>query len=271
VSRDLPPHRIDIWFCADQLITDSDLLNRYDRDLEPHEREQQRRFYFEEHRHRYLVTRALVRNVLSLYAPAVCPADWRFACNEHGKPRVAGPLAQLVRFNLSHARGMIVMAVTRSREVGVDVEPNVPSAPIDVAAHYFATREAQDLLALAEPFRAARFYELWTLKEAYVKARGTGLTLPLSSFNFDLTSDAGIELSFEPGAADEASRWALWLLNAGSGHKVAVAVDAAGAGTFELTVRNIVPGLRHQIARWPLLRCTTPRRAALGERGVPCS
>lgn len=250
---------VDIWFCTDTTISDNALLTHYEQVLEPQERAQHQRCHFAEHRHQYLVSRALVRHVLSLYAPEISPADWRFALNAHGKPNVAAPMPDLVRFNLSHTCGLIVMAVARRREVGVDVEPCGRAAPIEVAERFFATSERQYLLSLPEELRAARFYELWTLKEAHVKARGVGLTMPLSTFDVRLVENDGIELSLAAGATDEASRWALWLLDAGQ-HKVAVAADAGGASALEIAVRQIVPGHHHETAHWPTLRRTKPKR-----------
>src|SRR5207302_2788250 len=113
---------IDLWFCTDQKIVDASLLDRYYQQLEPHERQQERRFYFEQHRRQYLITRAMVRNILSIYIKSVSPQAWQFSQNEFGKPWVSGPVTLPVRFNVSHTAGIIVVAITKNREIGVDVE-----------------------------------------------------------------------------------------------------------------------------------------------------
>ncbi len=127
-------------------------------------------------RHTYLTGRALCRLCLSEYA-AVDPAEWRFTQNEFGKPQIAAPQAfKSLQFNISHAEGLVVCLLSRAGEVGVDAE-NISCTP-DVeliAGNFFSGREAASLTALPERERNARFFKLWVLKEACLKAMGRGL------------------------------------------------------------------------------------------------
>ncbi|MGN6152451.1 MAG: 4'-phosphopantetheinyl transferase family protein, partial [Lysobacteraceae bacterium] len=126
------------------------------------------RFHFDDDRLCYLVTRALVRTVLSRYAP-LPPTDWRFADNGHGRPHIAPeivarcPEAADLRFNVSHTSGLIVLGVTRGRELGVDVEHvGDRKGPLEVVDRYFAPVEVEALQQQPEPLRHDRVFESWT-------------------------------------------------------------------------------------------------------------
>ena len=119
----------------------------------------------------FLATRVLVRTVLSRYAP-VAPADWRFAADEYGRPHVVGDGQPRLSFNLSNTSRLVVCAVAQDTDVGVDAERVRPRTPLDIADRFFAPREAAALSALPTDEQLARFYDYWTLKESYIKARG---------------------------------------------------------------------------------------------------
>ena len=118
--------------------------------LTPEEREKHGRFHFARDRRRYLMTRGLIRSLLSRYVPQVAPADWRFENNEYGRPRIADAPAQArhIRFNISHSASLVVTAVAAEREVGVDVEHTTRNAPLEIAGHFFSPKEAQALQQL---------------------------------------------------------------------------------------------------------------------------
>jgi 4'-phosphopantetheinyl transferase len=162
------------------------------------------RFHFERDRDLFLATRLLVRTTLSRYQE-VAPADWRFTANSHGRPEISFPGSAL-RFNLSNTLGLVVCAVARSREVGIDVERIARRAPLDVADRYFAADEVAALRALPPGEQERRFFDYWTLKESYIKARGLGLALPLEQFAFFLGS-AEPRLVVDPTLGDDGGRW----------------------------------------------------------------
>ena len=168
-----------------------------------------RRFRFERDRDIALASRTLQRRALSRHAP-VSPELWRFDTTEHGRPEIAAPSSDL-RFNVSNTHGLVACAVTLGREVGIDVEQHRDDAPLDLVDSHFAPVERTALRALPAGDRARRFLELWTLKEAYIKARGLGLALPLDRFWFDLDGPTP-RLSIAPELEDDASTWqlALW-------------------------------------------------------------
>jgi 4'-phosphopantetheinyl transferase len=147
------------------------------------------RFVFAEGRRQCLISRMLVRTVLSSYT-SHDPAVWRFVENGYGKPAIAHPEDCPLRFNLSHTTGLVVCAVSRSYEVGVDAEDcQRRLADESIAQHYFAPEEVASLEATLPDERPQRFLEFWTLKEAFLKAHGSGLSIPLKDFGFVLPSD----------------------------------------------------------------------------------
>lgn len=172
----------------------------------------------------FLQTRLALRRILSLYNPHVAPSHWRFQRNAYGRPELLGEFFDDgMVFNISHARGALVIAFSAAGELGVDVEFTQRKArALAVAQRYFSPTEVQDLYALAEGDRRARFFDLWTLKEAYIKACGMGLAIPLASFSY-LFTERGIAVQFARERNDDAARWQFWQLRLGPSHQAAIA------------------------------------------------
>lgn len=234
---------VHLWlaFCAE--AQDERLHDEYRTLMTPEERARGERFYFEHDRARYRVTRALVRSVLSRYAP-IAPADWRFEATSYGQPLIANDdshAAQL-SFNLTHTSDLVVLAVARHRAVGVDTENITRGALLDVADRFFAPSECAHLRALPLEEQPRRFFELWTLKESYIKARGMGLSIGLDKFAFDLREPTAVSLSTLPELKDPAERWALRHLWATPDHPVALCVEHTEPQTpLDVIARRIVP------------------------------
>lgn len=199
------------------------------------------RLVFERDRRRFLLTRALVRTMLSRYA-GVAPAEWAFIANVHGRPEILdrpGSVPDL-RFNLSHTEGLIACAVTIGREVGVDVEHIQRRLTRDVAGRFFAPSEVNTLKALPDDEQARAFFDYWTLKEAYIKARGFGLALPLADFAFTLAPPAPPQIAFEPALEDDSATWQFAQDWPTPVHRLAVAVRREGHD-LPVRIRKVVP------------------------------
>lgn len=184
--RSLPPQdTIDLWFVEPERVA-APHLERLFGLLAPGELERQARYKFQHLRRDFGITRGLVREVLSAYAPKVAPREWTFEVGEKGKPTPQLPSGtDPFSMNVSHTNGLIGVAIARS-EVGMDVETLERRAPLEVADRYFAEEEIRALYAQPEAARARRFFTLWTLKEAWLKAIGTGITHSLSSIVLDV-------------------------------------------------------------------------------------
>jgi 4'-phosphopantetheinyl transferase len=191
------------------------------------------RLHRESGRQQFALTRALQRHVLSAYAADVSPVEWRFQSTPEGRPSLAPPFDRSgLQFNIAHTEGLVVMAVCRHARVGVDVE-KLGRAPLAVTERYFSAAEAAQLRALPAEAQPRRFVQLWTLKEAYLKAVGAGLAggLGRTSFHFDDAERFRFEREDDP----EAERWQFRQFDASADHLLALAV-LPGAGHAPLTV-----------------------------------
>jgi len=158
----------------------------------------------------YVRAHLLLRQTLSEFAD-IAPADWHFDRAAHGKPfTLQAPL----HFNLSHARGMVAIAVSFSREVGIDVEKIEPHhADAIIAQQMFSPSEFELWQGAQE--RVATFFHIWTMKEAVMKASGLGMALPLHSFNVTLASPQFVHTRVDElwrvefGMLDQCFAWAL--------------------------------------------------------------
>ncbi len=237
----LASDEVHVWLTEPEQISEPRLLEAYGRVLSAQEREKQRRFHFERHQRQYLVSHALVRLTLSRYAP-VAPEAWSFRTNAYGRPEVLGETGSRLRFNLSHSDGMAVIAVTLDADVGVDVEDSLrPGEVVGLADSYFARSEVTALRALPASHQQERFFEYWTLKEAYIKARGMGLALPLEQFAFELQPGQLPRISFDPRLRDEPEAWQFAQLRPSARHMVALAVRRPRGQALKVRSQRIVP------------------------------
>jgi 4'-phosphopantetheinyl transferase len=245
----LPADEVHLWYLLPDAVVDPALLAAYEALLAPHERARRDRYRFPHSRREYLLTRALVRATLSRYAP-VAPAAWTFRENEYGRPEIDAEAHRSLRFNLSNTRGLIACLVAQDREIGVDVEDTErPGETVGIADSFFSPVEVAALRALPEAERRARFFDYWTLKEAYIKARGMGLALPLDQFSFLLEprpprtppEAPAIRIAFDPRLGDDAASWQFAQFPLSPGHRVSAAVHRGAGPDLRFVVRETVP------------------------------
>jgi 4'-phosphopantetheinyl transferase len=243
----LGPDDVHIWLTDPERLTDPSLLERYAALLCPEEDARRRRYKFERSRHQFLVARALVRSVLSKYA-AVVPGHWRFVSNQYGRPEIAEPAGVgPLRFNLSHTHGLIACAVTWDRDVGIDVEDTQRrSGGVHLAERYFSASEVADLHAVSTERQRSAFFDYWTLKEAYIKARGMGLAIPLGHFSFQFRHELDycqrtISIAFAPALADNPQNWQFGQTSPTARHRLAWAVRHPSDQMLTVTIRGTTP------------------------------
>ncbi|MEE8138003.1 MAG: 4'-phosphopantetheinyl transferase superfamily protein [Thermoanaerobaculia bacterium] len=193
-------------------------------------------------RREFLLGRALVRTTLSRYAQ-VEPVEWVFRATAHGRPEISGPAGHdELRFNLSHTRGMVACLVARGIEVGVDLEEiGRARRPLALATARFAPAEAAALRSLAASDLDEHFCFLWTLKEAYLKARGVGIALGLKRFGFALSERRDLQVDFDPGLQDREGDWQFALFEPSGKHVLALAIRRGAGEDLRIRVREVVP------------------------------
>ena len=216
--------RVDVW--ATGLDRDPGGLARLRESLADDESARAERFHFERDARRFVVARAVLRDVLGAYL-GVAPRDVRFVYGPRDKPALAPPFdAAGVQFNVSHSGEIALYAVTLDRQVGVDVEQVRPLPDLAVLAERnFSPTERGALLALPAARRPPAFFACWTRKEAYVKALGDGLSHPLDAFTVSFAAGEPARLVEIVGDAAAAARWTLAAIDVGAGYEAAVAVD----------------------------------------------
>jgi 4'-phosphopantetheinyl transferase len=218
-------------------------LQAYERLLTAEERQRAQRFLQVADRERFVIGRALARTMLSSHYADVRPADWPFQIDERGRPHlVARPSgAPDLRFNLSHTPGLVACAVTVGREVGVDVEEIGRRLVHDtIPERFFSAREVADLRAHPDPEQRVLFFDYWTLKESYIKARGLGLALPLGQFLFICTPGRAPAIEFAPELHDDPASWQFAQFWPTAEHRMAVAVRRTG-DDLPIEVSEVVP------------------------------
>jgi 4'-phosphopantetheinyl transferase len=226
---------VHVWFCKPEGIRDVSRISAYKSVLSVQETERYERFHYDKDRHNYLVSHALLRHALSKYAD-VSASQWQFTCNAHGKPELSQyatpPDATLVksdklRFNLTHTEGLCACVMAIGGACGIDAE-NVrrKNSLKAVAQRMFAEEEMAVLDESSDDCH--RFYDFWTLREAYVKALGTGLAGSSKDYYFSLNPGRRTaSLNFKNRRQDEKSRWQFSLFEPTDEHRLAVAFESA--------------------------------------------
>jgi 4'-phosphopantetheinyl transferase len=215
------------------------VVGRWRSCLDPSERAQAERFHFREDRETYIAAHWLVRTALASVG-GVSPGDWRFVAERLGKPGIDPALGRPeLKFNLAHSRGFVACAVTLGSEIGIDVEAiSSRHSGLDIAAHFFSPAEVAILRATAPDRQHEVFLRFWTLKEAFIKATGEGLSRPLDSFSFVLDP---VAISFSQDQTDKAARWQFIEVRPTAQHLLALAIERTEAIPASLTVRQMLP------------------------------
>jgi len=231
---------VHIWLTRCSVITDAALLAEYRDLLSVAELERQQSYALERLRHRDLLARALVRTTLSRYKD-VNAKDWCFETGEHGKPEISSPSSGL-RFNLSHAEDYIVLAVTHHHDIGIDIEYTArKTAYLKIAAEYFSNMENANLSALPQEARRARFYDYWTLKEAYLKACGFGVMVGLDQFGFQLNHDERPSIVFYGQQAENPADWFFWRTALEDDYRLSLAIRCGGGTNINVSLFDVIP------------------------------
>jgi 4'-phosphopantetheinyl transferase len=229
----------DLWYWRLPSRFGQPLAELERRFLDASEAERYARFRVAPAAHLFLGSRILLRTLLSRYW-AARPEDWHFAVNRWGRPRVAEPAAaEGLHFNLSHTSGLVACLVGGRGELGVDAETTRrPMADLaQIAGRFFAPREVAALGESAEGERRERFFEFWTLKESYIKARGIGLSLGLSRFAFTIAGDRAT-IAFEPGLDDDPAAWDFRLFRVDPDFLIATSVRREAGETASVVVAD---------------------------------
>jgi len=223
----LPEDEVHLWQI--DLATVAPGEQRWEQILSADERARAARFHFSQDRQYFTATRAFLRRILASYVDSD-PTELVFRYSNKDKPSLdPGHSGNHVEFNVSHSGAIALLAFARGRALGVDVEQlqeNFDHGAI--ARRFFSEQEQHQLAELAPSERYHAFFRCWTRKEAYIKAQGSGLSLPLHQFDVSLRpGDVDALLSTRPDN-DEASHWSLRDVRVGDGYVAALCVRGHG-------------------------------------------
>jgi 4'-phosphopantetheinyl transferase len=228
ISRD----EVHVWRAA--LDPTASQTQYFQRHLAADERARADRLYFERDRQHFIAARGVLRDILARYLNRA-PESLSFRYGAQGKPALAGDDDKAgIRFNISHSRGLALCAVALGREVGIDIEQvRAELAVVEIAERFFSPREVAALLLLPALEQRPAFFRCWTRKEAYIKARGEGLSMPLDQFDVSLApGEPAVLLDARPDSSEH-NRWSLQDLDAAAGFAAALAMEGQ-AGRLRL-------------------------------------
>ncbi|HTW63527.1 MAG TPA: 4'-phosphopantetheinyl transferase superfamily protein [Bryobacteraceae bacterium] len=217
---ELNAREVQLW--AARLEASDDTLGRISAWLSSDETDRAARFRFEKHRRAFVLGRGVLRALAANYLQ-IDPAEVRFIYGPKGKPTLAGSGCPL-RFNVSNSGDVAVYGFTLDCEIGVDVEHRRRPVEIEnIARRFFAPGEVAELMSLPEDDRHQGFFNCWTRKEAYIKAVGDGLSVPLDSFEVTLEPGAAPRMVRLEGSTAAAEHWTLHAFTPGPEYTGAIA------------------------------------------------
>jgi 4'-phosphopantetheinyl transferase len=224
----LPENEVHVWRVP--LVAPASEIERLRKVLADDERQRADRFRFPKDRHHFIISHGALRILLGRYLD-MPPEQIRFDYNKYGKPSLARTIGDdSLKFNLSHSGKLALYAFVRQREVGIDVEwmhRRIDQAE-QIAERYFSAAENDVLRALPERLKREAFFNCWTRKEAYIKARGRGLSLPLDQFDVSLRPGEPAKLFATRDDPQQALRWTMQAINPGEDYIAALLVEGDG-------------------------------------------
>ena len=206
MRRFVPDREVHLWIV--RLEASEGPFEQLSTWLSPDETARAARFRFDKHRRAFVLGRAALRALLGRHL-GVPAAQVSFSYGPKGKPALADATHPL-RFNASNSGNLAAIAITEGCEIGVDIEQRRPVPEIErIAERFFAPQEAAELMALPEALRTQGFFNCWTRKEAYIKAVGDGLSVPLDGFRVTLRPGAAAQLLDLGGSREAARGWTM--------------------------------------------------------------
>lgn len=232
-------NEIQVWYATPQILTAVATQQKFRSWLSVSELMTLNAFRFEDDRLTYLVAHALLRATLARYT-GTNPKNLQFQSNPFNKPFIAAPLDALgLHFNLSHTNGIVAIAFTKLGPVGIDAESTHQAKNVtEIAENILTPNEYVNLMQHHNADRLTRLMKYWTLKEAFVKATGVGLTYGLQTFEFDLDAQPQPIIRFLSPTDTHANDWKLHQLTLPSGHILAVAIHQPDKSNISISFKE---------------------------------
>ncbi|MCB9707950.1 MAG: 4'-phosphopantetheinyl transferase superfamily protein [Myxococcales bacterium] len=239
-ALETPKKSVDVWYWQTREVGES-VRGAAEALLNDTEKARQKRLQLPSAKDEFCLSRYMLRTCLSTYCD-VAATEWRFKDNVYGKPEISYPsLSEPLAFNLSHTLHGIALAVSSIDEVGIDLEHTERRASIlEIAERFYSTREYNEIGMLPRDDGRRRFFEYWTLRESYVKARGLGAALLFAHLAFHIDRGGHVCLAPNPALNDDVSGWHFQLMSPEKRHVMALALRAKGRQPI-VTTRHFNP------------------------------
>ncbi len=249
---DILKDEIHLWYTFDSDIRHSPIIKTYASWLCPEEQTRLNNYKIKSRKRQFLVSRALVRSVLSRYDPGIMPGEWRFNSNEYGKPSISNVVCTSLNigFNVSHAHNLCVIAVSNGNEIGVDCE-YLWNKSLNLRSYerFLTIAEFSKISSISKTDQYSSFIEIWTLKEAFLKGLGVGLILPLNEILLQPST-----MTYVPDsdlATSYSRNWDLLKFQRIKNYVISVARECTGykSKSYKIIAKKIIPSV-------PLLELT---------------
>lgn len=236
----LKPAEIHFFYSLVEEITDPLLLARCRSVLSEGEKIKTDRYVFEKDKSASLITRSLLRFVLSV-CTGLPSEDFEFIENPYGKPALRPGLVPIpIKFNVSHSSGVTACALTMDNEIGVDIENYKRKIDLSIADRYFIRSELEYIRKAPAEDRHAAFFDIWTLKESYIKARGMGLSMDLDKFGFEI--DRQTAIYFDKSVDDVPEQWKFFRFSPVENYRAAISIQSQAA--CKLNIYKCIPFIK---------------------------
>lgn len=236
--------QIDLWYAPAAVDQPQGLEDRCSGWLSSDEVERADRFRRPTTRHQFVVGRGMCRCLIGERL-AIDPCQIRFHLAAHGKPQLAEPPSASLQFNVAHTEGMVLCGLVDGLSIGVDIERLGRRTDLGLAERYFAPSEVDWVFRQPEAEQLPAFLRVWTLKESFIKAIGTGLSTPLDAFAFQQIMSPRPTIEFRDRSLGKGDEWQFFVPELEPGFVGAVAVGGAGRASprwpIQLTVRRFDP------------------------------
>jgi 4'-phosphopantetheinyl transferase len=225
-SLRLPVGQVHVWRIS--LNQPAEVLEGLRQTLSADEQQRANHYRFDRDRQAFITRRGRLRLILGRYL-GLDPASLQFSYNSYGKPALRPEISEQICFNLSHSHGLALLAFTRQVDIGVDLERMRSDFDhLGLAERFFSAREQAELSALPLAIRPQAFFLCWTRKEAFIKAHGEGLSLPLDHFDVSLTPGEPARLVATRAGLEAPDQWSLFKLEPAPDYLAALAVRGQG-------------------------------------------
>lgn len=240
IGSPLGKDTVHLWWARADALGSRKLKDRYFHELSEDEQARYHRFMFQKDSDLFLATRALCRKTLSTYIP-IEPESWGFVANHYGKPAVETPEeGRFLEFNLTNTPGFVAMVVSDQYPVGIDAEAiDRGSSTLEIASRFFSVQEFEELQGHPPEEIPARFFHYWTLKEAYIKVRGMGMSIPLADFSMVEDPEGRITVVHHTEGAHTGYHWHFEQYKLGGNYLLGLGVRLPKRSYIEVQIREL--------------------------------